>query len=47
MRQIDVLLASKQSENSSKVEGLKTQLQQREREMSALRVAIQEKNAQV
>ena len=47
MHQIDVLLSSKQDESKSRVQGLKSQLQQREREMSSLRVAMQEKNTQV
>ncbi len=47
MHQIDVLLSSKQDESKTRVQGLKNQLQQREREMSSLRVAMQEKTTQV
>ena len=47
MHQIDILLSAKQNEGKSQVHGLKNQLQMREREMSSLRVAIQEKNTQV
>ena len=47
MRQIDVLLSSKQDATDGQVRTLKGQLQQRERELSSLRVSVQERNTQV
>ena len=47
MRQIDVLLSSKQDATEGQVRTLKGQLQQRERELSSLRVSVQERNTQV
>lgn len=47
MRQIDVLLSSKQDATEGQVRTLKIQLQQRERELSSLRVSVQERNTQI
>ena len=42
MHQIDVLISVKQREWEARLQALRGQLQQRERELSALRVALQE-----
>ena len=47
MHQIDVLISSKQKEWEDKLQVLRTQLQCRERDLSSLRVTVQEKEAQV
>ena len=47
MRQIDILIGEQQKEYLEREQSLRTQLQRQEREMSTIRVAIQEKNAEV
>ena len=47
MHQIDVLISSKQKDWESKLQVLRTQLQHRERDLSSLRVTVQEREAQV
>ena len=47
MHQIDVLISSKQKEWENKLQILRTQLQHRERDLSSLRVTVQEREAQV
>ena len=47
MHQIDVLISSKQKEWENKLQVLRTQLQHRERDLSSLRVTVQEREAQV
>ena len=47
MHQIDVMLTSHRREMSEREAVVKSQLQGRERELSALRVTVQERNAQV
>ena len=47
MHQIDILLSSKENTNSIQLESLKSTLKQRERDLSSLRVTIQEKTFQV
>ena len=47
MRQIDILISDQQKEYLEKEQSLKTQLQRQERELSTMRVTIQERNAEV
>ena len=46
MHQIDVLISEKQQELEDKVQALKTQLQCRERDLSALRVSLEQRDAE-
>lgn len=46
MRQIDLLISEKQQELEDKVQALKTQLQCRERDLSALRVSLEQRDAE-
>lgn len=47
MHQIDMMLTTHCQEMSEREMVIKTQLQARERELSALRVVVQERNTQV
>ena len=47
MRQIDVLISDQQKEYLDREQSLRTQLQRQERELSTMRVALQEKNVEV
>lgn len=47
MHQIDILLSSKENTSNIQLESLKATLKQRERDLSSLRVTIQEKTFQV
>ena len=47
MHQIDILLSSKENTSNIQLESLKATLKQRERDLSSLRVTIQEKTLQV
>lgn len=47
MRQIDILISDQQKEYLEREQSLKTQLQRQERELSTMRVTIQERNAEV
>ena len=46
MHQIDLLISEKQQELEDKVQALKTQLQCRERDLSALRVSLEQRDAE-
>ena len=47
MKQIDVLISDQQKEYLKREQSLKTQLQRQERELSTMRVTVQEKNSEV
>jgi len=47
MRQIDILISDQQKEYLDREQSLRTQLQRQERELSTMRVALQEKNVEV
>lgn len=47
MHQLDVLLTSRQKEEEVRLQGLRAQLQVKERELSTLRVALAEKTSRV
>lgn len=47
MKQIDILISDQQKEYLEKEQSLRTQLQRQERELSTMRVTVQEKNAEV
>ena len=47
MKQIDILISDQQKEYLDREQSLRTQLQRQERELSTMRVAVQEKNAEV
>eukprot|EP00731_Ephydatia_muelleri_P036018 Em0192g8a len=47
MHQIDLLISEKQQELEDKVQALKTQLQCRERDLSALRVSLEQRDAEM
>ena len=47
MHQIDVLITGRQREWEGRLQALRTQLQQREKNLSELRVAVQERDTEV
>ena len=47
MKQIDILISDQQKEYSEREQSLRTQLQRQERELSTMRVTVQERNAEV
>lgn len=47
MHQIELFLANKKKESDVKLQSCKSQIQQRDRELSLLRVAVQERQQQV
>ena len=47
MKQIDVLISDQQKEYLEREQSLKTQLQRQERELSTMRVTVQERNSEV
>ena len=47
MQQIDLLLSARKKEQDGKMQRVKDQLQARERELSTLRVALQERTQKV
>ena len=47
MKQIDVLISDQQKDYLEREQSLKTQLQRQERELSTMRVTVQERNSEV